>query len=56
VTAAAGDSPGRDGPDIVEYYRFVEENLAVSRVFFRMRVKFHVLAELPGLAGRMVWQ
>ena len=46
--------PGRLG--ITEYYRFVEENPADSRVFFHLGVKFHDLAELPGLAGRMVRQ
>jgi hypothetical protein len=40
-------------PDIVEHYRFAEENPAVSKVFFRKKVNFHVLAKL---AGRMVRQ
>jgi hypothetical protein len=34
----------------------VEDNLAVSKVIFRKKVNFHVLAELPGLMGRMVRQ
>jgi hypothetical protein len=48
---------GRDGLGrlgIVEHCRFVEENLAVSRVFFRKKVNFHVLTELPGLVRHMV--
>ena len=47
---------GRGWPMIAEYYRFAEENPADSRVFFHLGVKFHDLAELPGLAGRMVRQ
>jgi hypothetical protein len=32
----------------VEYYRFVEENPAVSKVFFRKKVIFRVLAWTAG--------
>jgi hypothetical protein len=31
-------------PGIAEHYRFAEENPAVSKVLFRKKVKFHVLA------------
>jgi hypothetical protein len=56
-----GDSQALDGRQcgtgnhrIAEHYRFVEENPAHSRVFFRKKVNFRILAELPGRAGRAV--
>jgi len=66
----AGQAPAPAGtlgrPDIVEHYRFAEENPAVSRVFFRKKANFRVLARswrsrpvlavLAGLAGLMVRQ
>jgi hypothetical protein len=36
---------------IAEYYRFAEENLADSRVFFRIGVKFREHARLRGAGG-----
>src|SRR5580698_2500580 len=46
-----GERPPRPGPPyIAEHYRFAEENPAHSRVFFRKKVNFRVLAG-PGGAG-----
>jgi hypothetical protein len=47
---AAGRATARPGrPEFAEYYRFAEDNPAVSRVIFRKMVNFRVLAELAGL-------
>jgi hypothetical protein len=42
--------PGRGCPEFAEYYRLAEDNPAVSRVIFRKKVNFRVLAG-PGGAG-----
>jgi hypothetical protein len=51
-----GIGRGGIGIGIAEHCRFTEENPAVSKVFFRKKVNFRVLAELSGLVRHMVRQ